>query len=62
MKINRTPSPALIEKRNSLLKRWETEYTVEDGKKTVKTLGKGDESPSRYFTHITQELERRGQL
>lgn len=63
MKINQTPSPALIEKRNSLLKRWATEYTISDeGKKAVKTPGKGDESASRYFTHITEELARRGQL
>ena len=62
MKINQTPTPELVTKRNSLLKSWETEYIVEDGKKTLKTPGKGDESPSLYFTHITQELERRGAL
>ena len=63
MKINQTPTPALLEKKKVLLKRWATEYSINDeGKKAVKTPGKGDESASRYFTHLTQELERRGHL
>lgn len=63
MKINQTPTDQLVAKRNSLLKQWATEYHINDeGKKAVKTPGKGDESPSRYFAHLTEELTRRGQL
>ena len=63
MKINQTPTPQLVAKRNSLLKQWATEYAINDeGKKAVKTPGKGDESASRYFAHISEELARRGHL
>lgn len=63
MKINQTPTDQLVAKRNSLLKQWATEYALNDeGKKTLKTPGKGDESASRYFTHLTEELARRGYL
>ena len=60
MKINHTTTPTLISKRDSLLKSWATTYNVENEKKTVKEAGKGDESPSRYFRHISEELFRRG--
>jgi hypothetical protein len=60
MKINKTPTPALISKRDSLLKSWATTYTIENEKKKVKDPGKGDESPSLYFRHISEELFRRG--
>ena len=63
MKINQTPTPQLLETKNRLLKSWETEYTTgEDGKKAVKTPGKGPEDASRYFAHVCEELSRRGQL
>jgi hypothetical protein len=60
MKINQTPTPTLIAKRDSLLKSWATTYTIENEKKKVKDPGKGDESPSLYFRHISEELFRRG--
>jgi len=63
MKINQIPTPQLLETKNRLLKSWETEYKIgEDGKKTVKTPGKGSEDASRYFTHICEEIGRRGQI
>jgi hypothetical protein len=63
MKINQIPTLELVTKRNSLLKTWVTEYTITDEKKkVVKTPGKGDESPSLYFRHVSEELARRGQL
>jgi len=60
MKINKTPTPTLISKRDSLLKSWATTYPIENKKKKVKDPGKGDESPSLYFRHISEELFRRG--
>ena len=63
MKINQTPLSQLLETKNRLLKSWPTEYTVEEGdKKTLKTPGKGSEDASRYFRHVCEEIERRGQL
>ena len=63
MKINQTPTAQLLETKNRLLKSWPTEYTIgEDGKKAVKTPGKGAEDASRHFTHICEEIARRGQL
>ena len=60
MKINKTPTPTLLSKRDSLLKSWATTYNIENEKKTVKEAGKGNESPSIYFRHISEELFRRG--
>lgn len=60
MKINQTPTSDLRAKRDSLLKSWATTHTIENEKKTVKQAGKGDESPSIYFRHISEELFRRG--
>ena len=63
MKINQTPTAQLLETKNRLLKSWPTEYTIgDDQKKVVKTPGKGPEDASRYFRHVCEEIERRGQL
>jgi len=63
MKINQMPTPQLLETKNRLLKSWPTEYTIgEDGKKALKTPGKGSEDASRYFGHLCEEIARRGAL
>ncbi|NDC83750.1 hypothetical protein EB093_08860 [bacterium] len=59
MKINKTPTPELIAKRDSLLRSWATTYKIENDKKTVKDPGKGDESASLHYRHISEELCRR---
>ena len=61
MKLNKTSTHNLIKKREALLKIWPTTYKkIENDKKVCETLGKGCEKASRYFRHVSEELERRG--
>lgn len=60
MKINKTSTAKLFTIRESLIKCWPTVYSIENEKKVVEKPGKGNEYSARYFTHILEELARRG--
>ena len=59
-KINKEKTERLLEKRQKLTKSKDSVFTIQDEKKVFQEYGKGDESNSRYFRHVVEELERRG--
>jgi len=59
-KINKTKTETLLEKRSNLSTPKDPNYKIEENKKIFASFGKGDESNSRYFRHVVEELERRG--
>jgi hypothetical protein len=60
IKINKLKTETLLEKRRKLASPKDPVFTIQDEKKVFKEYGKGNESNSRHFRHVVEELERRG--